>query len=85
MGLSQLGHCGQTKAFDGSGENADRLTTVKNLQDTPMLINNSKARLILPDHLQAGSEAAMKTSMACCGNTSLRKDLCPRALMRKLE
>jgi IS30 family transposase len=31
------------------------------------------------------SEAAMKTSTGCCGNTSLRKDPCPRSLMRKLE
>jgi hypothetical protein len=61
------------------------LTTGKSLQDTLILINNSKARLTLPDYLIAGSEEAMKNSIDCCIITSQKSEPCSRSLMWKLE
>jgi IS30 family transposase len=51
---------------------------------TPILINNFKARPTLPDHLQVGNGAAMKTSTACFANTFQRNEPCPKSATRKL-
>jgi IS30 family transposase len=57
----------------------------KEFQGMPILIKNFKARPTLPNHLQVGNGAAMKTSTACFADTFQRNEPCPQSATRKLE